>query len=112
MPIESILFLTNMRFVAYAAKKGAVETLTFYLARELGPPVITANVIAPGTIETNSGGCTVRDNPQVNRSTASQKALGRAGLPDKIGAVFASLLAPANGLVTALRIDASGDMYL
>lgn len=97
---------------AYAAMKGAVETLTLYMAKELGPRGITANVVAPGAIATDFGGGTVRDNPQVNSFIASHTALGRAGVPDDIGAVIASLLAPANGWVTAQRIEASGGMYL
>lgn len=35
---------------AYAAAKGAVEVLTRYLAKELGPRAISANVVAPGAI--------------------------------------------------------------
>jgi NAD(P)-dependent dehydrogenase (short-subunit alcohol dehydrogenase family) len=97
---------------AYAAMKGAIETLTLYMAKELGPRGITANVVAPGAIATDFGGGSVRDNPQVNTFIASQTALGRAGLPDDIGAVIASLLSPANGWVTAQRIEASGGMYL
>ncbi len=38
---------------AYAAAKGAVEVLTRYLAKELAPREITANVVAPGAIETD-----------------------------------------------------------
>jgi NAD(P)-dependent dehydrogenase (short-subunit alcohol dehydrogenase family) len=97
---------------AYAVMKGAVETLTLYMAKELGPRGITANVVAPGAIATDFGGGAVRDNPQVNSMIAAQTALGRAGLPDDIGAVIASLLSPANGWVTAQRIEASGGMYL
>jgi NAD(P)-dependent dehydrogenase (short-subunit alcohol dehydrogenase family) len=97
---------------AYAAMKGAVETLTLYMAKELGPRGITANVVAPGAIATDFGGGSVRDNPQVNSFIASQTALGRAGLPDDIGGVIASMLLPANGWVTAQRIEASGGMYL
>ena len=53
-----------------------------------------------------------RDNQRVKTFIASQTALGRAGLPDDIGSVIASLLSPANGWVTAQRIEASGGMYL
>ena len=41
---------------AYAAMKGGIEVLTRYLAKELGPRGIAANVVAPGAIETDFGG--------------------------------------------------------
>jgi NAD(P)-dependent dehydrogenase (short-subunit alcohol dehydrogenase family) len=49
---------------AYAAAKGAVEVLTRYLAKELGPRAITANVVAPGAIQTDFSGGMVRDIPK------------------------------------------------
>lgn len=99
-------------YAAYAAMKGAIEVLTKYLAKELGPRGITANVLAPGAIETDFGGGVVRDNSQVNAFIASQTALGRVGQPDDIGRVVASLLSDDNGWVNAQRIEASGGMFL
>ena len=99
-------------YAAYAAMKGGIEVLTRYRAKELGPRGIAVNVLAPGAIETDFGGGTVRDNAQVNAYIASQTALGRVGRPDDIGAVVASLLSPANGWVNAQRIEASGGMFL
>lgn len=40
----------------YAAMKGAIETLTRYLAVELGPRRIAVNTLAPGAIETDFNG--------------------------------------------------------
>ena len=99
-------------YAAYAAMKGAVETLTKYMAKELGPRGITVNVVAPGAIETDFGGGAVRDNAALNAFVASQTALGRAGQPDDIGGVIASLLSPSNRWVNAQRIEASGGMFL
>ncbi|WP_257386069.1 SDR family NAD(P)-dependent oxidoreductase [Tahibacter caeni] len=99
-------------FAAYAAMKGAVEVLTRYLAKELGPRGIAVNTLAPGAIETDFGGGSVRDDAQLNQFIAAQTALGRVGRPDDIGGVVASLLAPGNGWINAQRIEASGGMFL
>jgi NAD(P)-dependent dehydrogenase (short-subunit alcohol dehydrogenase family) len=99
-------------YSAYAAMKGAIEVLTRYLAKELGPRGIAVNVVAPGAIETDFGGARVRDDAELNRFIASQTALGRVGQPDDIGGVIASLLSPANGWINAQRIEASGGMFL
>jgi len=99
-------------YAAYASMKGAVETLTKYLAKELGARKITVNVVAPGAIETDFGGGAVRDNAQLNSYVASATALGRVGLPDDIGGVIASLLSEDNRWVNAQRIEASGGMNI
>jgi NAD(P)-dependent dehydrogenase (short-subunit alcohol dehydrogenase family) len=99
-------------FAAYASAKGAVEVMTRYLAAELGPRGIAVNVIAPGAIETDFGGGVVRDNPDMNEMVASHTALGRAGLPEDIGGVVASLLSPEMGWVNAQRVEASGGQNL
>lgn len=93
---------------AYAAVKGAVEILTLYMAKELGSRGIAVNTVAPGAIETDFGGGAVRDNPEVNRIFADMTALGRAGVPDDIGPMIASLLQPDNRWVNAQRIEVSG----
>jgi NAD(P)-dependent dehydrogenase (short-subunit alcohol dehydrogenase family) len=99
-------------YAAYASMKGAIEVLTRYLAKELGPRGIAVNVIAPGAIETDFGGGAVRDNPQLNAMIASQTALGRVGKPEDIAGVVAALLSPATGWINAQRIEASGGMFL
>ncbi len=95
-------------YAAYACAKGAVEVLTRYLAKELGARGIAVNTVAPGAIETDFGGGAVRDNPDVNQLFAGMTALGRAGVPDDIGPMIASLLAPANRWVNGQRIEVSG----
>ncbi|MCB5188909.1 SDR family oxidoreductase [Methylobacillus caricis] len=99
-------------FAAYAAMKGSIEVLTKYLAKELGPRGIAVNVLAPGAIETDFGGGVVRDNADLNNFVASQTALGRAGLPNDIGGVVASLLSDDNRWLNAQRIEASGGMFI
>jgi len=99
-------------YAAYAAMKGGVEVLTRYMARELAGRKITVNTLAPGAIETDFGGGSVRDNAQLNKLVASQIALGRVGLPDDIGAAVAMLLSPQGAWMTGQRIEVSGGQNL
>ena len=95
-------------YAAYAAAKAAVETLSVYMAKELGSRGIAVNAVAPGAIETDFGGGVVRDNPEINQAFAAMTALGRVGLPDDIGPMIASLLSENNRWVNAQRIEVSG----
>ncbi|MDH5832815.1 SDR family NAD(P)-dependent oxidoreductase [Luteimonas kalidii] len=95
-------------YAAYATAKGAVEVFTRYLAKELGARGIAVNTVAPGAIATDFGGGVVRDNAEVNAQIADATALGRAGVPDDIGPMIASLLGESNRWVNAQRIEVSG----
>jgi NAD(P)-dependent dehydrogenase (short-subunit alcohol dehydrogenase family) len=99
-------------YAAYAGMKGAVEVLTRYLAKELGPRSIAVNTVAPGAIETDFAGGSVRDNKQVSAFVASVTALGRPGLPDDIGPAVAALLSEDNRWINAQRIEVSGGMFV
>jgi NAD(P)-dependent dehydrogenase (short-subunit alcohol dehydrogenase family) len=96
----------------YGSMKGAIEVLTKYMAKELGPRRITVNVVAPGAIATDFSGGIVRDNPEVNKRVADLTALGRVGLPEDIGPMIASLLSENNRWVNAQRIEVSGGMSI
>ncbi len=96
---------------AYASMKGAIDTLTRYMAVELGPRRIRANSVAPGAIETDFGGGRTRDNREINAAIASRTPLGRVGLPDDIGGMIASLLSDDNGWINGQRIEVSGGIH-
>jgi NAD(P)-dependent dehydrogenase (short-subunit alcohol dehydrogenase family) len=96
----------------YGSMKAAVETLTRYLAKELGARRIRVNVIAPGAIETDFGGGRTRDNKEINAHIASLTALGRVGLPDDIGGVVAFLCTQDAGWINGQRIEVSGGQAL
>jgi NAD(P)-dependent dehydrogenase (short-subunit alcohol dehydrogenase family) len=95
---------------AYASMKGAVEVLTRYLVKELGPRGIAVNTVAPGAIATDFSGGMVRDNPAMNKRVAEMTALGRAGETEDIGPMIASLLSEDNRWINAQRIEVSGGM--
>jgi NAD(P)-dependent dehydrogenase (short-subunit alcohol dehydrogenase family) len=97
---------------AYAAMKGAIEVLTRYQAKELGARRISVNTLAPGAIETDFGGGSVRDNIELNKLVASGIALGRVGLPDDVGQAVAALLSPESAWINGQRIEVSGGQML
>ena len=99
-------------YSAYGACKGAVETLSRYLAKELGARGIAVNVLAPGAIETDFGGGYLRTNPELKQMLAEQTALGRVGQPDDIGGVVASLLSDEMRWVNGERIEVAGGFLL
>ena len=99
-------------YSAYAAMKGAMEVFTKYLAKELGSRGITANVVAPGAIDTDFNQAAFENNPQLKDMIASQTALGRVGQAEDIGGVVAFLCTEDARWVNAQRIEASGGMFL
>src|ERR1700761_4815870 len=96
----------------YASMKGALEVLSRHIALELGPRRIAVNVVAPGPVETDFSGGIVRDNPALNKRIAENTALGRAGLPEDLGPMIASLLAEENHWVNAQRIEVAGGVAI
>lgn len=97
---------------AYGSMKAAIETLSRYMALELGARGIAVNVIAPGAIETDFSGGMVRDNPQLNQRIAGMTALGRVGRPDDIGGIVAFLCSDDAKWINGQRVEASGGMTL
>jgi NAD(P)-dependent dehydrogenase (short-subunit alcohol dehydrogenase family) len=93
---------------AYASMKGAIETFTKYLAKELGPRGIRANVVAPGAVATDFGGGSNRDDEKKRSLISNFTALGRVGEPEDIGSIVAFLCTHDAHWLTAQRIEASG----
>lgn len=99
-------------YSVYASMKGAIETLTKYLAKDLGSRGITVNVVAPGPIETDFNNAAIRNHPERKAAMASQIALGRVGQAEDIGGVIAFLCSEDSGWITGQRIEASGGISL
>jgi NAD(P)-dependent dehydrogenase (short-subunit alcohol dehydrogenase family) len=102
---------TTLGRSAYATMKGAVETFTRYLAKEVGPRGITANSVAPGIIQTSFTQATF-DQPENVTRLQSITALGRTGKPEDIGGVVAFLCSDEARWITGQRLEVSGGMNL
>jgi len=98
----------NPGYSVYASMKGAIETLTKYMAKELGSRGITANVVAPGPIETDFNNAAIRANPQLKGMLSNMSPLGRVGNPDDIGGVVAFLCSEDAKWINGQRIEVSG----
>lgn len=93
-------------FIDYGASKGAVETLTIGLSKELGPDGIRVNGVRPGLIDTDihrSAG----DAARVER-LAGGVPLGRAGTAAETAEAIIWLLSDAASYVTGTCISVSG----
>jgi NAD(P)-dependent dehydrogenase (short-subunit alcohol dehydrogenase family) len=98
-------------YAAYGSIKGAVEVFTRYLAREVGPRGISANVIAPGATATDFGGGGLRTQAARDHLSGAI-AMGRLGEPADIAGSITSLLTSDANWITGQRIEASGGMLL
>lgn len=93
-------------FVDYAASKGAIDSLTEGLSKELGPDNIRINTVRPGVIDTDihaSGG-----NPDKVRAAASVIPLGRAGRPEEVAYGILWLASAEASFVTGALLDIDG----
>ncbi|MBP2490688.1 NAD(P)-dependent dehydrogenase (short-subunit alcohol dehydrogenase family) [Rhizobium leguminosarum] len=96
----------------YAAAKAAMQTLTKFMAVELGARQIRVNAIAPGAIATDFAGGRVRDDKHINDFVAGNIALGRVGQPDDIGGAVAAILSDDLGWANGTTFDVSGGQSL
>jgi NAD(P)-dependent dehydrogenase (short-subunit alcohol dehydrogenase family) len=96
---------------AYAITKGAIDTLTRYLAGELGERGIRVNAIAPGAIETEMAADFIGTD-EGKAAVKDMQALKRIGQVDDIAGVAGFLAGPDSGWVTGQVITASGGARL
>jgi len=93
----------------YAASKGGLVALTFCLARQYAASGITANVIAPATIETDL----IRDwSAQAKRDLVAHIPLGRLGQPKDVAAAVVFLASEEAGFITGEVLDVNGGFLM
>jgi 3-oxoacyl-[acyl-carrier protein] reductase len=93
-------------FVAYAATKGAVESLTRAIAHEFGQYGITANAIAPGGIETDMSRAVM--TPEYRTRRLQELPLRRLGSVEDVAYCAVFLAADEAGYLTGQIIHPSG----
>jgi NAD(P)-dependent dehydrogenase (short-subunit alcohol dehydrogenase family) len=92
--------------IHYALSKGAIDTLTIGLAREVANDGIRVNAVAPGLVETDLH--SAAGDPARPERMASGIPLGRAGKPEEIAEAVLWLLSPAAAYVTGTTLTVSG----
>lgn len=94
------------QYLDYAAAKGAIDTLTIGLAKEVAAEGIRVNAVRPGLIETEihaSGGL-----PDRVRDLAHQVPMKRGGSAEEVAEAILWLLSPQASYTTMSLLDVSG----
>ena len=94
------------QYVDYASAKGAIDTFTIGLAREVAAEGIRVNAVRPGIIETDihaSGGL-----PNRARDVAPQVPMQRAGSADEVAQSIVWLLSDSASYTTGALLDIAG----
>ena len=94
------------QYVDYAAAKGAIDTFTLGLAKEVAAEGIRVNAVRPGIIETDihaSGGL-----PNRARDVAPQVPMQRAGSADEVAQSIVWLLSDSASYTTGALLDIAG----
>lgn len=92
----------------YCAAKAGLEGFTRSLAKEVAARGITANVVAPGFIETDM----TRALPEAQREAlAAQIPAGRLGTPEDVASLVSYLASEGASYVTGQTLHVNGGMY-
>ncbi len=94
-------------YVWYAASKGAIDTLTIGLAKELAPLGIRVNAVAPGITETDIHALSSGEPGRIAR-IAPMVPLQRAATPDEIAEAILFLLSEASAYTTGIILRVAG----
>ena len=114
----SIVFLSSLAahavvgtLPAYAATKGAIETMTKHFASALGDREIRVNAVAPGVVETDMSNFTKTENGR-SYALGMQTLKQRLAQPDDIGGVVAFLVSDEARWITGDIIHVDGGSKL
>lgn len=90
----------------YAASKGAVDSFTVALAKELAPHGIRVNAVRPGLILTDIHD--IHGGQELVDRIGPTVPIGRAGTADEVGEVVAFLCGPLSSYIHGALVDVSG----
>jgi NAD(P)-dependent dehydrogenase (short-subunit alcohol dehydrogenase family) len=93
-------------YVDYAGSKGAIDTLTLGLAKELGPEGVRVNAIRPGLVETDIHASS--GEPDRARTLGRTSPLGRPGTAEEVAEAAVWLIGDQASYVTGAILDVSG----
>ncbi|MEM7506147.1 MAG: SDR family oxidoreductase [Pseudomonadota bacterium] len=93
-------------FIDYAASKGAIDTMTIGLSKEVGPQGIRVNAVRPGLIETEIH-ATSGDAGRIDRLVGGVP-MQRTGTAEEVAEVVMWLLSDAASYVTGALVDVGG----
>jgi 3-oxoacyl-[acyl-carrier protein] reductase len=94
--------------VIYSSTKGALDTVTRVLAKELGPRRIRVNTVAPGGVDTEGARTAGVVGSDFEKGLVARTTLGRMGQPDDIAPVAVFLASDASKWLTGERLVVSG----
>ena len=94
---------------AYASSKGAIQTMTRGLAKELGPSGIRVNCVCPGMIATTFHDTFTKD--EVRKNVAAATPLRREGVASEVADLVTYLASPASSFLTGNSVDINGGTY-
>jgi 3-oxoacyl-[acyl-carrier protein] reductase len=92
----------------YSATKGAVDTLTGSLAKELGPRKIRVNAIRPGLVETEGTHAAGFASGDFKKDFETQTSLGRIGQPQDIASAVVFLASSDSSWITGETLLVAG----
>lgn len=92
----------------YSATKGAVDSITLSLSKELGPKGIRVNALNPGMIETEGAHAAGVIGSDFSATTAKETPLGRIGQPQDVATAAAFLASADAGWINGQTIYAAG----
>ncbi|MFC5909525.1 SDR family NAD(P)-dependent oxidoreductase [Streptacidiphilus monticola] len=96
---------------SYGASKAALHAWNHFLAAQLGPSGITANIVAPGTVAgTEFFGDRLNESELVRR--AGRTLVGRVGEPDDVASAVFFLSSPEAGYITGEILHVNGGEIL
>jgi len=110
--ISSVVVDGVAGLTVYSATKGAVDTITGALAKELGPRKIRVNSLNPGMIETEGTHAAGFIGSDFQKAAESRTPLGRIGQPQDVASAAAFLASEDSGWINGQAIFASGGFTL